>query len=57
MHVDATGTAGAKELVCTPFHSPKAVEEWSLQQSLQLKLVKMGGRIVCHARRVVFQLA
>jgi len=26
-------------------------------RSLQVKLIKMGGRIVRHARRVVFQLA
>ena len=35
---------------------PKAVKDWSLR-SLQVKLIKMGGRIVRHARRVVFQLA
>jgi len=35
---------------------PKAVEDWSLQ-SLQLKLIKTGGRIVRHARRIIFQLA
>ncbi len=35
---------------------PKAVKDWSLQ-SLQLKLIKIGGRMVCHARRIVFQLA
>lgn len=35
---------------------PKVVRDWSLQ-SLQLKLIKMGGRIVRHARYIVFQLA
>jgi hypothetical protein len=35
---------------------PKAINDWSLR-SLQVKLIKMGGRIVRHARRVVFQLA
>ena len=35
---------------------PKAVKDWSLC-SLQVKLIKMGGRIVHHARRLVFQLA
>ena len=35
---------------------PKAVEGWSLR-SLQVKLIKMGGRIVRHARRIVFQRA
>ena len=35
---------------------PKAVKDWSLR-SLQVKLIKMGGRIVRHARRVVFRLA
>jgi hypothetical protein len=35
---------------------PRAVKDWSLR-SLQLKLVKMGGRMVHHARRIIFQLA
>jgi hypothetical protein len=35
---------------------PKAIEDWSLH-SLQLKLIKIGGRVVRHARRIVFQLA
>jgi hypothetical protein len=35
---------------------PKAVKDWSLR-SLQVKLIKMGGRIVRHARRIVFQLS
>jgi hypothetical protein len=35
---------------------PKAVKDWSLR-SLQLKLIKIGGRVVCHARQIIFQLA
>jgi hypothetical protein len=35
---------------------PKAIKNWSLR-SLQVKLIKMGGRIVRHARQIVFQLA
>ena len=35
---------------------PTAIKDWSLR-SLQVKLIKIGGRIVRHARRVVFQLA
>jgi hypothetical protein len=35
---------------------PEAVKEWSLR-TLQVKLVKTGGRLVCHARRLAFQLA
>jgi hypothetical protein len=35
---------------------PQAVKGWSLR-SLQVKLIKMGGRIVRHARHIVFQLA
>ena len=35
---------------------PKAINDWSLR-SLQIKLINMGGRIVRHARRFVFQLA
>jgi len=35
---------------------PKAINDWSLR-SLQVKLFKIGGRIVRHARRLVFQLA
>ena len=33
----------------------KAINDWSLR-SLQVKLIKMGGRIVCHARQIIFQL-
>jgi hypothetical protein len=35
---------------------PKVVKEWSLQ-SVQLKLIKTGARLVRHARRLVFQVA
>jgi len=35
---------------------PKAIKDWSLR-SLQVKLIKIGGRIVRHARQLVFQLA
>ena len=35
---------------------PRAVKHWSLR-SLQVKLIKIGGRLVRHARRLVFQLA
>ncbi|MEE8448920.1 MAG: transposase, partial [Thermodesulfobacteriota bacterium] len=35
---------------------PEAIKDWSLR-SLQVKLIKMGGRIVRHARRIIFQLA
>ena len=35
---------------------PKAIKNWSLR-SVQVKLIKMGGRLVRHARRLVFQLA
>ena len=35
---------------------PKAIKDWSLR-SLQVKLIKMGGRIVHHARQIIFQLA
>ncbi len=34
---------------------PKAVKDWLLH-SLQVKLIKMGGRTVRHARQIVFQL-
>jgi hypothetical protein len=33
----------------------KAIKDWSLR-SLPVKLIKMGGRIVRHARQIVFQL-
>ena len=33
-----------------------SVKHWSLR-SVQTKLIKMGGRLVRHARRLVFQLA
>jgi len=35
---------------------PKAINDWSLR-SLQVKLIKTGGRMVRHARQIVFQLA
>ena len=35
---------------------PKGVKHWSLR-SLQFKLIKIGGRLVRHARRLAFQLA
>jgi hypothetical protein len=35
---------------------PRAVKDWSLR-SLQVKLIKIGGRMVRHARQMVFQLA
>jgi len=35
---------------------PKAIKDWSLR-SLQVKLIKIGGRIVRHARQIIFQLA
>ncbi len=34
---------------------PKAIKDWSLR-SVQVKLIKIGGRLVRHARRLVFQL-
>ena len=34
---------------------PKAVKHWSLR-SVQVKLIKMGGRLVRHSRRLIFQL-
>ena len=35
---------------------PKAVKHWSLR-SVQIKLIKIGGRLVRHAGRLVFPLA
>ena len=35
---------------------PKAINDWSLR-SLQVKLTKIGGRIVRHARQITFQLS
>tara|TARA_B100000315_G_scaffold250552_1_gene283577 strand:- start:241 stop:468 length:228 start_codon:yes stop_codon:yes gene_type:complete len=35
---------------------PKAINDWSLR-SLQVKLIKIGGRIVRYARQIIFQLA
>jgi hypothetical protein len=34
---------------------PEAVKHWSLT-SLQSRMIKTGGRLVRHARRLVFQL-
>ncbi len=38
------------------FALPKEVSTWSLR-SIQLKLVKIGARVISHSRRTVFQLA
>lgn len=35
---------------------PEAMADWSLT-SLQVKLIKIGARVVCHARAITFQLA
>ncbi len=35
---------------------PKAFKHWSLR-SVQVKLIKMGGRPVRHSRRLVFHLS
>ena len=35
--------------------SPDAVQYWSLR-SVQVRLVNMGGRLVHHARQLVFQM-
>jgi hypothetical protein len=35
---------------------PESVKDWSLR-SVQVKLIKIGGRLVRHARRLLFQLA
>ena len=35
---------------------PEAMADWSLT-SLQLKLIKIGARVVRHARAIIFQLA
>ena len=35
---------------------PKTVKHWSLR-SVQVKLIKMGGRLVRHSRWLIFQLA
>ena len=35
---------------------PGAMHDWSLT-SLQTRMIKTGGRLVRHARRLVFQLA
>jgi hypothetical protein len=34
----------------------KVINYWSLR-SLQVKLIKVGGRIACHARQIIFQLS
>ena len=35
---------------------PQGCQHWSLR-SLQVKLIKMGGRIIAHTRYIIFQLA
>ena len=38
------------------FALPKEVSHWSLR-SIQLKLIKIGAKVISHSRRMVFQLA
>jgi len=38
------------------FAPPKDVSHWSLR-SIQLKLIKIGAKVVSHARRTIFQMA
>ncbi len=35
---------------------PKRVKEWSLR-TLRVKLIKIGAKVVKHARHVIFQMA
>ena len=35
---------------------PASVKDWALR-SVQTRLIKIGGRLMRHARRLVFQLA
>jgi hypothetical protein len=35
---------------------PEAIKQWSLT-SLREKLVKIGAKVVCHGRYVIFQMA
>ena len=38
------------------FALPPQVRHWSLQ-TIQLKLVKIGARVIRHARKIIFQMA
>lgn len=38
------------------FALPREVSSWSLR-SIQLKLIKIGAKVIYHSRRTVFQLA
>ena len=38
------------------FALPSKVSHWSLR-SIQLKLIKIGAKVISHARRTVFQMA
>jgi len=38
------------------FAIPKEVSHWSLS-SIQLKLIKIGAKIISHSRMIVFQMA
>ena len=41
---------------CLALPLPETIKRWSLRR-VQTKLIKIGGRLVRHARRLVFQLA
>ena len=38
------------------FALPSKVSHWSLS-SIQLKLIKIGAKVISHARRTIFQMA
>lgn len=38
------------------FALPKEVSHWSLR-SIQLKLIKIGAKVISHSRRTIFQMA
>ena len=45
-----------KVMAVVPLALPKRVREWSLR-TLRVKLIKIGAKVVKHARHVVFQMA
>ena len=54
--IDSLWLSSIQATLTSTLRLPKAVRHWSLR-SVQVKLIKMGGRLVRHSRRLIFQLS
>ena len=54
--IDSLWLSSIQATLTSTLRLPKTVRHWSLR-SVRVKLIKMGGRLVRHARRLIFQLS